>query len=224
MTLWPGANLASEGCFALLGMAGLISGMLQAPLTGIFLIVEITGGWEVILPLIIISVISTTVCHYFEPASFYLKELIDHGHLLRPGTDARVLTDLSVPELLEKDCIAVSPTMRLGEFVDIVKISHRNYFPVEDPETGEFLGMVYLDDVRPYLFNPAMYDAVVIEEIMDTGVETVSPDDDLADVLRRMDEKRLFSMPVISNNRFRGMISKATLLDRYRRELAVQTS
>ncbi len=224
MALWPGANLASEGCFALLGMAGLISGMLQAPLTGIFLIVEITGGWEVILPLIIISVISTTVCHYFEPASFYLKELIDHGHLLRPGTDARVLTDLSVPELLEKDCIAVSPTMRLGEFVDIVKISHRNYFPVEDPETGEFMGMVYLDDVRPYLFNPAMYDAVVIEEIMDTGVETVHPEDDLADVLRRMDEKRLFSMPVVSNNRFRGMISKATLLDRYRRELAVQTS
>ncbi len=222
--MWPGANIASEGCFALLGMAGLISGMLQAPLTGIFLIVEITGGWEVILPLIIISVISTTVCHYFEPASFYLKELIDHGHLLRPGTDARVLTDLSVPELLEKDCIAVSPTMRLGEFVDIVKISHRNYFPVEDPETGEFLGMVYLDDVRPYLFNPAMYDAVVIEEIMNTDIETIHPDDDLAEVLRRMDEQRLFSMPVVSNNRFRGMISKATLLDRYRRELAVQTS
>lgn len=221
---WPAAGLANEGCFALLGMAGLISGMLQAPLTGIFLIVEITGGYDVILPLIIVSVISTTMCHYFEPASYYLHELVERGQLLRPGTDARVLSDMSVMEVIEKDCIAVPPDMRLREFTQIISISHRNYFPVEDPATGRFLGMIYLDDIRPYLFDPVMYDAVVMGEIMNTDIETVRPNDDLTDVLNKMDRKKLFSMPVVNNQRFLGMISKATLLDRYRRELAVQTS
>ncbi len=93
--LWPAASQVDEGCFALLGMAGLISGMLQAPLTGIFLIVEISGGYGVILPLILVSVISTTLCHTIEPASFYLKDLVEQGQLLRPGTDARVLSDLA---------------------------------------------------------------------------------------------------------------------------------
>ncbi len=95
-SLLPGKWL-NEGAFALLGMAGLISGMLQAPLTGIFLIVEITGGYSVILPLIIVSALSATLCQYIEPASFYLKDLVEQGHLLRPGTDARVLSDSEHP-------------------------------------------------------------------------------------------------------------------------------
>jgi CIC family chloride channel protein len=204
-------------------MAGLISGMLHAPLTGIFLVIEITGSYEVILPLIIVSVISTTLCHYIEPVSFYLKELVEKGQLLRPGTDARVLSDLSVQELLEKDCIIVKQNMLLRDFINIVKKSHRNYFPVEDERTGHFLGMIHLDDIRSYLFNPLMYDAVVLGQIMDTDVKVVYLDDDLSEVLRKMDMNRLFSMPVIANRKFIGMISKATLLDKYRKELMVQT-
>ncbi|GBC59767.1 chloride channel protein [Desulfonema ishimotonii] len=221
--IWPSVAWVNEGCFALLGMAGLISGMLQAPLTGIFLIIEITGGYDVILPLIVVSAISSTVCQYLEPASFYLKELVEKGQLLRPGTDARVLSDLSIQELLEKDCICVGRNMLLREFIDIIQESHRNYFPVEDEETGHFLGLIHLDDIRPYLFNPGMYDAVIMEQLMHSHAEVVRLDDDLGKVLRRMDEKRLFSMPVVSNNRFVGMISKATLLDQYRKELRVQT-
>ena len=222
--VWPNFAWVNEGCFALLGMAGLISGMLQAPLTGIFLIVEITGGYGVILPLIIVSALSCTLCHYIEPASFYLKELVDKGHLLRPGTDARVLTDLSIMELLEKDCTSVTQNMTLRDFVKIVEVSRRNYFPVEHEETGEFVGLVHLDDIRPYLFNRMMYDAVLIGQIMNPHVETVPQDADLTEVLRKMDSQRLFSMPVVANNRFVGMISKATLLDKYRKELMVQTT
>ena len=221
--LWPSVSWVNEGCFALLGMAGLISGMLQAPLTGIFLIVEITGGYEVILPLIIVSAISTTLCHYIEPASYYLKDLVERGHLLRPGTDARVLSDLNVQEVIEKDCITVNQNMLLRDFINILKMSPRNYFPVEDEETGRFLGVILLDDIRPYLFNPGIYDAVFLGQIMDTNVEVVHLDDDLPEVLRKMDAKQLFSMPVISNNRFIGLISKATLLDQYRKEILVQT-
>ncbi|MBU2522542.1 MAG: CBS domain-containing protein, partial [Proteobacteria bacterium] len=88
---------------------------------------------------------------------------------------------------------------------------------------GNFLGMIHLDDIRSYLFNPLMYDAVVLGQIMDTDVKVVYLDDDLSKVLRRMDANRLFSMPVIANKKFIGMISKATLLDKYRKELMVQT-
>jgi CIC family chloride channel protein len=220
---WPDAPLTSEGGFALFGMAGVVSGMLQAPLTGIFLIVEITGGYDVILPLIIVSAVSASVCHYIEPASIYLKDLVEQGKLLRPGTDQRVLADLSVHELIEKDCICVHPHMPLRDFIEIVKTSRRNYFPVEDDKSGKFLGLIHLDDVRPYLFNQVMYDAVFVEQIMNTDIDTVHPDDDLAKVLDHMDTHRLYSLPVVSENRFVGMISKATLLDQYRKELMVQT-
>jgi len=222
-SLLPGEWL-NEGAFALLGMAGLISGMLQAPLTGIFLIVEITGGYGVILPLIIVSAFSATLCQYIEPASFYLKELVERGHLLRPGTDARVLSDMSIPELIETDCIAVHQNMLLRDFINIVKKSHRNYFPVEYEHTGKFMGMIHLDDIRPYLFDPGMYDVVILEQITDTDVEIVHPTDHLPEVLQKMDKKHLFSMPVVANDKFLGMISKATLLDQYRKELMVQTS
>jgi CIC family chloride channel protein len=221
--LLPSVDWVAEGSFALLGMAGLVSGILQAPLTGIFLIVEITGGYGVILPLILVSAISTTLCHYVEPASFYLKDLVERGHLLRPGTDARVLSDLNVMELLETDCLTVSPNMSLREFIDVIKRSHRNHFPVESEETGRFMGMIQLQDIRPYLFDPVMYDAVILDQIMDPRPDAVHPNEDLSEVLQRMDAKRLFSMPVVADGRFIGMISKATLLDQYRKELRVQT-
>ena len=221
--IWPGVNWVHEGCFALLGMAGLVSGILQAPLTGMFLIVEITGGYEVILPLILVSAISTTLCHSLEPASYYMKDLIEKGNFLRPRTDARLLADLSVGELVEKDCIVVTKDMKLGDFVKIMQKSHRNFFPVADERTGEFLGLLHLDDIREYLFDPLFYETVFLEQIMDTQVQTVALDDDLAQILDRMDAEGLFSMPVVANNRFVGMISKATLLDKYRSELIVQT-
>lgn len=221
--LWPGVDWVQEGCFVLLGMAGLISGILQAPLTGIFLIVEITGGYDVILPLIIVSTISTSLCHYMEPASFYLRDLVERGQLLRPGTDARVLADLEVRELLETDCITVPANMLLRDFINTIKQSRRNLFPVEDPHSGEFQGMIYMDDIRPYLFDPLMYDTVLVGQLMNARVATVSPEDDVVEVLERMDADRLFNMPVVVNKRFIGMISKSTLLDQYRKELMVQT-
>ncbi len=222
--LLPGILQVNEGCFALLGMAGMISGMLQAPLTAIFLIVEITGGYETILPLILVSVISTTICHIFEPASFYFRDLIEKGHYLRPRTDARVLADLQISELIEKDCITVPKNMSMGDFVKVVQQSRRNYFPVLDEATGEFAGMIHLDDIRPYLLDTLLHDTVFLEQIMSAGVETVDIDDDLAEVLDRMDDTGSFSMPVVTNRRFVGMLSKATLLDKYRKELMLQTT
>lgn len=220
--VWPSASWAEGGFFALVGMAGLVSGILHAPLTGIFLIVEITGGYEVILPLILVAAVSTSVCSAFEPASYYYRELMEKGYYRPPRTDARVLADISVREVLETDCIVVPKTMKLGDFIAIVQKSHRNFFPVVDEATGEFNGMIHLDDIREYIFDPLLHETVFLEQITDFKVETVNPDDDLADVLDRMDANHLFSMPVVDDGRFAGMISKATLLDKYRRELMVQ--
>ncbi|MFO7884734.1 MAG: chloride channel protein [Desulfobacteraceae bacterium] len=222
--LFPCLITASEGCFALLGMAGMLSGILQAPLTGIFLILEITGSYEVMIPLIVVSALSTTITHYFEPASFYMKDLADRGALLRPGTDSRVLADISIREVIEKDCITVPPSMLLRDFLQIVKRSKRMYFPVADEKTKIFLGMVQFDHFRPYLFNTLMHDTVLVDQIMDPDPETANYDDDLSEVLQRMSAKKMFSMPVVSNNRFVGMVSKGTLLDKYRDELNVQTA
>ena len=223
VALWPGIALAPEGCFALLGMAGLVAGILQAPLTAIFLIVEITGGWSVILPLIVVAAVSATVCQRLEPQSFYLHDLVRSGQLARPGTDARVLGDIRVEELLEHDCRTVAEGLKLRELLPVIAGSHRNWFPVVDPE-GRLLGLLHLDVVRPFLFRSELYDVLIAGELMDPTPHTASPDDSLADVLERMDRTRSFSLPVVDHaHRFLGMISKATVLDQYRKELIVQT-
>lgn len=224
VALFPNLPMVNEGCFALLGIAGLMAGLLQAPLTGMFLALEITGGYEVIVPLIIVSALSTTITSHFEPVSFYLKDLADRGQILRPGTDPRVLADISITEVLDTDCTSVHPGMLLRELLEVVKVSSRDFFPVEDRETGRFVGMIHFEYVRSYLFNTIMYDTVFVEQLMDPDPLTVSPDEDLSEVLQMMDMKKLFSVPVLINGRFMGMVSKATLLDRYRNELNVQTS
>ncbi len=223
-TVWPMVGWVDEGCFALLGMAGLISGILQAPLTALFLVIEISGGYDVILPLIIVSVVSSTLCHAYQPASFYLRELTSTGPLVRPGSDARILLDLRVRELLETDCPVVHETMRLGELVEVVKNSHRNHFPVVEPGSGRLVGMVNLNDIRAYLFDPGLAHAVVVAEIMNRNPTVVSPEDGLAEILDNMDRARAFSVPVVEHERFLGMVSKATLLDAYRKEMIIQSS
>ncbi len=222
--LFPSVIWVNEGYFALIGMAGLISGVMQAPLTGIFLIVEITGGYEVILPLILISTISSTLCNYIEPASFYLKDLKEKNLLLHPGTDAGILSVLTVHEVIEKDCTTVKQNMLLRDFIKIISKSRRNYFPVENEKNGKFTGIIHLDDIRSFIFNPSIYNVVVLEQITTTGIKTADPDDNLLDILKTMDKDGLFSMPVVTNGIFIGMVSKATILDQYRKELMVQTT
>lgn len=218
----PGA-IAGEGCFALLGMAGLVSGMLQAPLTAIFLVVEITGSYEVILPLIIVSALTSTFCHYIEPGSFYLRDLIEKGQYMRPGTDARVLSDLSVRELVETDYISVPGNMLLKDFIEVIKHSHKYLFPVEDHADAHYLGMIFVDRIRPYLFDSQMHAVLMAEQVMEINVPRVTPDDELSDVLNIMENARLSNLPVVENGRFVGMLSKSVLLDHYRKELIVQT-
>ena len=222
--LFPNAACASEGAYALLGMTGLISGVMQAPLTGIFLVVEITGGYETILPLIIVSAISSTMSHYIEPASFYFKDLIKRGQFLRPGTDARILSDLNIKELITTEFTKVSENMLFREFIEIIKTSDQFFFPVIDESTGAYKGMIELRSIRRYVLNPGIYDMVFLNQIMDTDVLTASLENDLHDVLEMMESNNMESIPVVEHETFIGMISKTRILDLYRRELIMQTS
>jgi len=223
-TLFPTLGCASEGAYALLGMTGLVSGVMQAPLTGIFLIVEITGGYETILPLIVVSSISSTMSHYIEPASFYFKELIERGQFLRPGTDARILSDLNISELIEDGYVTVSENMVFRKFIELIKMSGQNFYPVIEDKTNEYKGVIQISSIRKYALEPGMYDMIFLNQIMDTEVMTASLENDLQEVLDMMDLNRMDSIPVVENDRFIGMISKTRILDLYRRELIVQTS
>jgi CIC family chloride channel protein len=219
----PAVSFSGEGCFALLGMAGLVSGMLQAPLTAIFLVVEITGGYDAIVPLAIVSALTSTLCSYIEPGSFYLRELIEKGIYQRSGTDARVLSDMSVAELVETAHSSIPGSMRMTDFMKVLERSRSYLFPVADPLSGDYVGMVYVDRIRPYLFNPQMHPVLLVEQIMERDIPTVRPDDDLSGVLDLMAREGLSVLPVLEKGKFVGLLSKANLLDHYRKELIVQT-
>ncbi len=223
-SLLPSLGNAGEGAYALLGMAGLISGMLQAPLTGIFLIVEITGGYETILPLIVVSSISSTLCHYIEPASFYLKELVERGQLLRPGSDARILSDLSVQELIDDTYTQVPQNMVFRDFLNVIKKSDKYCFPIVDEITNNYLGLINISTIRQYALEPGMHDIILLNQLMDTNIVTGTLENGLQELLDMMDINNIDIIPILENDKFIGMILKAKILDLYRRELIMQTS
>ncbi len=218
----PSVHWAGESYFALLGMAGVISSVMQAPMTGIFLIAEITGSYQVLISVVLLSVVSALLSHFFEPLSVYVQQLAAQGEWIRPRTDRQILSELDLTELIETDCRIVHPEMRLKDLVEIVKVSHRNYFPVEDSKSGDFLGIIRLDDIRSYLFNQYLYSSVLVEELMDRDIKTVSLDDDLPTVIEFFEKTHSWSLPVVQDKKFLGLISKATILDYYRRELIIQ--
>lgn len=223
ISVFPESQFSGAGVFALTGMAGVLSGTLHAPLTGIFLIVEITGGYDVILPLLLVSFLTHTLVKLFEKHSIYEYELIARGHLLRPRTDARILADISVNELLEKDLMRIHPEMLLKDVIPLIKRSRRNHFPVEDRETGDFKGMVSLDDIKEYMFTPELLNSIIVEEVMRRDLIEVSLKDNMTEILAKFDITHSWSLPVVENGKFLGLISRATILDHYRKELKAQT-
>jgi CIC family chloride channel protein len=221
--VFPEVEFSGASLFSLVGMAGMLSGTMQAPLSGIFLIVEITGGYDAILPLLLVSFLTTTLVKLVEKHSIYHYELVKKGYLLRPRTDARILSEIKTEELLEKDLVRVHPEMLLKDIIPLIKKSSRNYFPVENRKSGVFMGMVFFKDIKQYLFNSDLLNSIIVEEVMQTEVDTVSLSDTVVEILNRFDSTESWSLPVLENNRFLGLISKSSILDHYRRELKAQT-
>lgn len=222
-TLFPQMEMNEAGLFALVGMAGVLSGTLQAPLTGMFLIIEISNGYEAILPLLLVSFLTSAIVKQFEPHSIYQYELIKKGHLHRPRTDGKILADINPRELLENDLTIVYPDQLLSELIPKIKKSNRNYFPVLDRETGHLLGMVYFNDIKDLIFDNTLTDTILLEEVMHTDLTTISISDSLNDIQKKFEQTNSWSLPVVENQKYMGLISKATMLDLYRKELKVQT-
>ena len=126
-------------------------------------------------------------------------------------------------ELLEKDLITIQPDLLLKDIIPVIQKSNRNYFPVVDQKSGHFLGMVYFQDLKEFIFSKELISTLLVEEIMHTDPTTVSLSDNLIDIQKKFETSNSWSLPVVENNKFQGLISKATMLDLYRKELKVQT-
>lgn len=220
----PAAPLGAQGSYALVGMSGLVAGVMQAPLTGMFLVLEVTRGYEVILPLMIVSVTALVVARRFEGFSLYTLELARGGELLRPGTDPRILADVALREALDEECVTVHPDMTLADFFRVASRTWRNHFPVLRTESGELVGMLDFGSVRELLADPELARLTLVGTVMRTDCETVPADASLADALDVFERSGAWVLPVVEGARFVGLLSKSTLFDRYRAELSVQTS
>ncbi len=208
-----------EANFALVGMAGLMSGVMHAPLTGIFLIAELTGGYHLFMPLMIVSVISYLTIMLFEPHSLYAMRLAQKGELLTHNKDRNVLTLLKMDNVLETDLKTIFPEMTLGELVKIISESRRNIFPVIDHD-GRLKGILLLDEVRNIMFQPRLYKRFTVGQLMTSPPAVLQHDLPMEKVMEIFEDTGAWNLPVVDGERrYLGFVSKSKIFNSYRHVL-----
>lgn len=209
----------SETNFTLIGMTGLMAGVLHAPLTAIFLIAEITGGYELFVPLMLVSAVSFAITKYFISNSIYTQELAKKGELITHDKDKNVLMMLQIDNVIETDFISVHPEMTLGDLLkNAVAKSKRNIFPVINNK-NEFLGIVLLDDIRSVMFDQELYNNTTVETFLKSAPAVIFYSDTTEKVMQKFKESNAWNLPVIRNKKYVGFISKSKLLSAYRTKL-----
>ncbi len=204
--------------FTLVGMAGLMSGVMHAPLTAIFLIAEITNGYALFIPLITVSAISFLTDRYFEPHTIYTERLARRGELITHHKDKAILTLLKLDKVIETNFLTVEPEQTLGELVKIIAKARRNLFPVID-ENNKLLGIVILDDIREIMFNNELYSKYKVKQLMTIPPAFIDATDTMDDVMRKFQETGAWNLPVVENNKYIGFVSKSKIFSAYRRIL-----
>jgi CIC family chloride channel protein len=207
-----------ERNFILAGMAGLMAGVMHAPLTAIFLIAEITGGYSMIIPLIITATIGYITNKYFIHHSIYAFRLALRGELITHHKDKAVLTLMQMNKVIEKDLVPVSVDDSLGKLVKAISHSKRNIFPVLTKDQI-LVGMVLLDNIRHIMFNTAMYDKVFVRDVMLLPPAHISPGEPMESVMQKFEENEAWNLPVIDNGKYIGFISRSKLFSVYRKWL-----
>ena len=208
-----------EKNFALLGMAGGMSGVMHAPLTGVFLIAELTGGYDLFLPLMIVAVSSYLTIIVFEPHSIYSMRLAKKGELLTHHKDKAVLTLMKMENVVEKDFVAVHPEMDLAELVKAISASHRNIFPVTDKE-DKLIGIVLLDDIRNIMFRQELYHRFTVGKLMTSVPARLYDTDSMEQVMRTFDDTKAWNLPVVDGEgKYLGFVSKSKIFNSYRQVL-----
>ncbi len=204
--------------FALIGMAGVMSAVMHAPLMAIFLTAELTGGYDLFLPLLIVSTIAYGTIKVFEPYSIYTMRLAQRGELMTHHKDKAVLTLLKVGNVIETDFLPVHPDMSLKEVVDVISRSNRNLFPVLN-DKGELQGVVLLDDIRNIMFRPDLYRKLYVSTFMSTPPARIELGENMDTVMKIFDDTGAWNLPVVENGRYVGFVSKSKIFNSYRRVL-----
>ena len=209
-----------EKNFALLGMAGVMAGVMHAPLTGIFLIAEITGGYQMFIPLMIVSICAYLTIIVFEPHSIYGMRLAREGKLITHHTDKAVLTLMSLDSVIDRNYTAVSQDMALGKLVHVMSMSHTAFIPVLD-NAGTLLGEVVMAKIRNVMFRTELYHHFTVGQLMTPPAATLGVNDPMEDVMRKFDETEAAVLPVIDNEaHLIGYISRTRMYAMYRKMVA----
>lgn len=208
--------------FTLVGMAGILSGLFHAPLTAIFLIAEITGGYNLMIPLMIVSSISFAISKRFEKHSMDVKNLAKKGHAFTSNKDANVLSTLDTNSIIQTDYLTVSPNENLDKLVDLISNSTQVVFPVVNLE-NELVGVVYFNDIKEIIFNTYRVKYTLIKEIMTAPKQIITPEDSMEVVMNKFEETKMAFLPVLKNNKYYGFISKSLVLEAYRTKLKSMT-
>lgn len=204
--------------FTLMGMAGVMSGVMHAPLMAIFLTAEMTGGYDLFLPLLIVSALAYGTVVVFDPYSIYTRRLAKRGELLTHHKDKAVLTLLKVDNVIETDFKSVTPDMSLKGMVDVIATSSRNLFPVVDSE-GKLKGVVLLDDIRNIMFRPDLYNKMHVQKFMSMPPARIDINDPMDKVMKTFDRTNAWNLPVTDNDKYVGFVSKSKIFNSYRRVL-----
>lgn len=208
--------------FTMVGMAGILSGLFHAPLTAIFLIAEITGGYSLMIPLMIVSSISFAISKRFEKHSMDVKNLAKKGHAFTSNKDTNILSTLDTNSIIQTDYLTVTPNENLTKLVDLISHSNQVIFAVVDDE-NRLLGIVHFNDIREIIFNTYRVKYTLVKEIMVQPIEIIYPDDSMELVMNKFEKSRKAFLPVLKNDKYFGFISKSIALEAYRTKLKSMT-
>lgn len=213
---WGFSPYLPQENFALMGMAGVMAGVMHAPLTGAFLIAELTGGYDLFLPLLIVSTSAFATIIIFEKYNIYAIRLAQKGELITHHKDKAVLTILKVEDIIETDIPVVHPEMTLGETVKVISTSQRNIFPVVNHE-GKLMGLVLLNDIRNIIFRPELYDRFLVHKFMVASPTKINIHQSMEKVMNIFEDSKAWNLPVVDDNDvYMGIVSQSTVFNAYR--------
>ncbi len=201
--------------FTLIGMAGLLSGVFHAPLTAIFLIAEITGGYELIIPLMIVSSVSYVVVKYFHPESMDVKKLKAKGTVISEDKDTSILGKIEISKLIETDFTIVHPNDDLGTIVENIKHSKRSIFPVVNSD-GRLTGIITMSSIKEEMFNRELYSKIFAKELMMKPEVKIKEGEDIFSIMQKFEESGMWNLPVVNQGKYIGFLSKSSILTQYR--------
>lgn len=218
LLVMAGFDRVTVANFTLVGMAGMLTGVFHAPLTSIFLIAEVTGGYGLMIPLMVVAALSSVASRFLKQQSLDETILKRNVKNFSFDKDTQLLSRLKMNECIEKDFVPVPANSAMRVLIDIIAHSNRNIFPVVDAN-GQLLGLIFLEDIREKMFDTTLYDTVSVDQLMRPPQVAVTIDEDMASVMEKFDKTTVWNIPVLDNGRYIGFISKSNIFSNYRKRL-----